>query len=54
MSALTITVALAFDFLLLPVLILKAEKYKSTKNIPVAAPTPELLTQKIRVNNKTM
>ena len=53
MSALTITVALAFDFLLLPVLILKAEKYKSTKNIPVAAPTPELLTQKIRVQKSS-
>ena len=51
MSALTITIALAFDFLLLPVLILKAEKYKSTKSSPVAAPSPELSTQKIRVHN---
>jgi len=51
MSALTITIALVFDFLLLPVLILKAERYESTKSSPVAAPSPELITQKIRVHN---
>lgn len=42
MSALTITIALAFDFILLPVLILKVEKKSSIKRNPVAAPASKI------------
>jgi predicted RND superfamily exporter protein len=53
MSSLTITIALAFDFLLLPVLILKAEKYKSTISSPAALLAPELVTNKIQAHNSS-
>ncbi len=47
MSALTITIALAFDFLLLPVLILKAEKYKSTKSNQAAESDAKIIMKNL-------